>query len=315
MGCDGGTIPRRDELVRLKKKPEQKDKESELSFRWKHCAITQQPLQAPIVACGHGRLYSKESILECLLDRSKMPEVAQHIATLKDVKVLNLTPNPAFAIKMNGEKGESGHFRDPRESPYVCPVIGIEFSGKFKFVLLWECGCVISEKALKGVPSKVCHKCQKPFQSDDIVYLNSDGETLELMKKQMEERKVRIKANKKSKKNKAAETQPCCTATSSSEPQPSTSGSSAEINMIEEPKLSVSENGETNKPGKRARSPERAKKDLESLTDPAYKKSKSQYSVAKDQRASSVYKSLFTSHDDAKTQTKAHWITYNPFYN
>lgn len=23
MGCDGGTIPRRDELVRLKKKPEQ----------------------------------------------------------------------------------------------------------------------------------------------------------------------------------------------------------------------------------------------------------------------------------------------------
>ena len=30
MGCDGGTIPTRDELVRLKKKPEQKDKNSEL---------------------------------------------------------------------------------------------------------------------------------------------------------------------------------------------------------------------------------------------------------------------------------------------
>ena len=26
MGCDGGTIPRRDELVRIKKKPEQVNK-------------------------------------------------------------------------------------------------------------------------------------------------------------------------------------------------------------------------------------------------------------------------------------------------
>jgi Rtf2 RING-finger len=298
MGGDGGSIAGRKDLVQSKKKPEQKDKESELSFRWKHYTITQQPLQAPIVACGYGRLYSKESILECLLDRRNMPKVAQHIATLKDVKVLNLTPNPAFAIKMNGEKGESGHFRDPRESPYVCPVIGIEFSGKFKFVLLWECGCVISERALKLVPSEVCHKCQKPFNNEDIVFLNSDGETLELMKKQMQERKARVKANK----NKANR---------SIEPPPST----MEIKKIEELKLKVSQNNEANKPVKRERSPERTKMDLETLTDPAYKKAKSQYSVAKDQRASSVYKSIFTSHDDTKTQTRAHWITYNPFYS
>ena len=31
MGCDGGTIPRRDELVKVKKKPEQKDKDAELA--------------------------------------------------------------------------------------------------------------------------------------------------------------------------------------------------------------------------------------------------------------------------------------------
>jgi len=317
MGCDGGTIPRRDELVRLKKKPEQKDKESELSFRWKHCAITQQPLQNPIVACGHGRLYSKEAVLEGLLDRSKLPEGAQHITTLKDVKELKLTPNPAFAIKANGEKGESGHFRDPRESPYVCPVIGIEFSGKFRFAFLWECGCVISEKALKEVPSRVCHKCQKPFQIEDLVYLNAEGETLALMRKQMEERKVKLKASKKNKKNKAVATESCSSASSSScssDPQPSTSGSV--VMKVEDPKLIAPKNvGEKGKSEKRGRSPERAKKDLESLSDPAYKKSKIDYSVAKDQKATSVYKSLFTSHDDAKNQTKAHWVTYNPFYN
>lgn len=51
------------------------------------------------------------------------------------------------------------------------------------------------------------------------------------------------------------------------------------------------------------------------LEDPVYKKAKLTHSIAKDQSATNVYKSLFTSHDDDKTQTRAHWITYNPFYN
>lgn len=51
------------------------------------------------------------------------------------------------------------------------------------------------------------------------------------------------------------------------------------------------------------------------LEDPVYKKAKLTHSIAKDQTATNVYKSLFTSHDDDKNQTRAHWITYNPFYN
>jgi len=54
-----------------------------LSFRWKHCSITQEPLQTPIVACGLGRLYSKDAVIEALLDRANMPETAQHISSLK----------------------------------------------------------------------------------------------------------------------------------------------------------------------------------------------------------------------------------------
>lgn len=49
--------------------------------------------------------------------------------------------------------------------------------------------------------------------------------------------------------------------------------------------------------------------------DPAYKKAKDNYSVAKDPKASEVFKSLFTSHKSAAEQDRAHWITYNPFYN
>lgn len=45
------------------------------------------------------------------------------------------------------------------------------------------------------------------------------------------------------------------------------------------------------------------------------KKMKADYSVAKDKNVSDVYKSLFTSHKSEKEQTRAHWVTYNPFYN
>jgi len=49
--------------------------------------------------------------------------------------------------------------------------------------------------------------------------------------------------------------------------------------------------------------------------DPAYKKAKSDYSVAKDPKASEVFKSIFTTHKSATEQDRAHWVTYNPFYN
>lgn len=49
--------------------------------------------------------------------------------------------------------------------------------------------------------------------------------------------------------------------------------------------------------------------------DPSYKKTKKAYSVAKDPQSSEVYKSLFTSHKSDKEQSRAHWVTYNPFYN
>lgn len=35
--------------------------------RWTTCALSGQPLAAPVVACGLGRLYSKASVLEFLL--------------------------------------------------------------------------------------------------------------------------------------------------------------------------------------------------------------------------------------------------------
>lgn len=61
----------------------QKDKDSELSFQWRYCSITQQLLKQPIVMCGLGRLYNKESLIEALINRDILPTSAYHIRTLK----------------------------------------------------------------------------------------------------------------------------------------------------------------------------------------------------------------------------------------
>lgn len=316
MGCDGGTIPKRDELVKVKKRPEQKDKASELSFKWCHCAITQQELQVPIVACMLGRLYSKDSVIEALLDRSKMPEHAAHIKTLKDIKDLTLTTNTAY--KRGAETGDG--YIDRQTSEYMCPTTGIEMNGKFKFCFPWKCGCVVSERALKEVRNTICHKCQTNYSEDDIVILNPNQADLDLMTVRMETRLARMKAEKKSKKASKASS-----VTNEAEPKQSTSNSSnvnhspldttssssittEEVKLIKD--LKKSDESSSSK-RKNTILPTGAKE----IEDPAFKKAKSSYSVAKDGNASTVYKSLFTSSDKAKSQTRAHWVTYNPFYN
>jgi len=54
----------------------------------------------------------------------------------------------------------------------------------------------------------------------------------------------------------------------------------------------------------------------EALLDPALKKLKDgNEDVQNDPKATAVYKSLFTTHESAQLQDRAHWVTYNPFYN
>lgn len=102
--------------------------------------------------CGLGRLYNKLSVIEGLLNRSTLPETARHIKNLKDIRELKLAPNPEYKAQ-DEKKGDS---TEERACPYICPIAGLEMSGKFKFIALWSCGCVISERAFKQIGDKVC---------------------------------------------------------------------------------------------------------------------------------------------------------------
>ncbi|GBP54671.1 Protein RTF2 homolog [Eumeta japonica] len=319
MGCDGGTIPKRDELVRMKKKPEQKDKDAERTCKWRNCALSQQPLQEPIVACGLGKLYSKSSVLEALLDKESKPDSINHIKNMKDIKDLKLVKNPAYAdIEHNNGAVDEG------SAPYICPISGLEMTGRFRFVFLWSCGCVLAERALKEVKQNICHMCQQPFKDEDIVVLNGTEEDLEQLKNKIAVRNANRK-NKKIKKEKPdtdlekPSTSKCelnnemCSDSSIKKEAEAGPSHSTKKEMDTIP-LSLPKYDEKKQMrgllGSFKRAPPNDFND-----DPIFKKTKKDYSVAKDPKSSEIYKSIFTSHQTEKQQQRAHWVTYNPFYN
>lgn len=236
-----------------------------------------------------------------------MPESASHIKSLKDVKDLNLTPNPAF--------DPTGKKYDTRSAPYICSLIGLEMTGKFRFVALWSCGCAFSERALKEIKGNICNNCQKPYSEEDIIILNGNEEDVDLMRVKMEARVARRKSVKKDKKSKV-------TATVTNESEPSTSTSATAPSASSTELDNKPETVDANHVAKEAKvttklitNPMKRKEKNGNYDDPAFKKSKDGYSVAKDPKATDVYKSLFTSHQSEQSQTRAHWVTYNPFYN
>lgn len=303
MGCDGGTIPKRHELVKGPKKVEKVDKNAELAAKWKYCALSQEKLKRPIVACELGRLYNKDAVIEYLLDKSaERPnaEAVAHIRGTRDIKELNLTDNPEWEGERRNAKGD--RYEDVHCGMFICPVVGLEMNGKHRFCYLRTCGCVFSDRALKEVKTEICHKCGDPFKAEDIVVLNGTKEEVEKLKENMVERRAKAKT-KKSKKSKAAET--VSTASESKEDSQSPPVDAAESS-------SVQNGGESSQsavagPSGSSSSSKGAKSSTTST---------SKRSIQDMEGKSEAFKSLFTSHSSAK-RTKdqtSNWVTHTPYH-
>ncbi|KND01123.1 uncharacterized protein SPPG_04214 [Spizellomyces punctatus DAOM BR117] len=218
MGCDGGSIPRRDELVKTKKAAERADPRIQLIAAWFFCALSKQPLAVPVVACALGKLYNKDAILEFLLNKGGYGDgdlICKHITSFKDVVTLNLTPNPAFKSNSDAATVLGNIDERPLVSRFSCPISGREMNGNYRFSYIATCGCVFSDQALKEVPSSTCLKCNKPYspedvlpinptQEDEIARLQQRMETLKAHRAKEAEEKKRQKKEKK-KKSKGAE--------------------------------------------------------------------------------------------------------------
>lgn len=265
MGGDGGSIPRRDDLVRSKQRPPQADRSASNAARWRHCSLTQDRLRQPIVSCRLGRLYNKESIINKLLNRNVPNNVADHVKKLKDVRELRLTINPSHT-KSSDPLSSVGEF--------FCPITGLEMTGTHPFIYLWPCGCVFAKKAVEMVHENRCMQCGKPFTADDTILINPQTEE-ELA---IAEKRLKSCSAEKMKKRPLPE-----------EPsKPLATNQLSDENSSEEPKK------------KERRSDEEKKQPNQS--------------IQQDPNATSVYKSLFVTSEEAKRQPKSHWVTYNPLY-
>jgi len=300
MGCDGGTIPTRDELVKLKKKPERKDKDSARLYRWRHCAITQEPLKKPVVACEMGRLYNKEAVIELLLEKKERSARNEHIQKLKDVMEVELSDNPAYD-KDKASVGD-GMYVDRLVSPWICPITGLEMNGTSRFAFPWKVGKVVSERAVKILQKDEGEAHN--FKEEDIIIMNPEGDELDLMNAKMIARRARVKAEKKagkeSKKMKRSHVEENGEfkkpdLVSAGGPSSSSGGGSS----TEEPKV------------KKVKG-EAAVADVAEFS--GFKKNK-KISLQEDASKSEIYKSLFSSHKTALNKPVGNWVTFDPRYN
>ncbi|XP_054429553.1 replication termination factor 2 isoform X2 [Pteronotus mesoamericanus] len=301
MGCDGGTIPKRHELVKGPKKVEKVDKDAELVAQWNYCALSQEILRRPIVACELGRLYNKDAVIEFLLDKSSgkpLGKAASHIKSIKNVTELRLSDNPAWGGDRGNTKGDKHD--DLQRARFLCPVVGLEMNGRHRFCFLRCCGCVFSERALKEIKAEVCHTCGAAFQEDDVIVLNGTKEDVEALKGRMEERRLRAKLEKKAKKPKAAESVPKLDV--------SEGPSKVKAGKSEEPSLDSREKKASPAPRSTAASGSSSGK----AGKPAGAATKR--SIA-DSAESEAYKSIFTTHSSAKRskEESAHWVTHTSY--
>ncbi|CEM20269.1 unnamed protein product [Vitrella brassicaformis CCMP3155] len=229
MGGDGGSIPGRADMIRtagykfarnlggmgytpntqVRAGDEKYDTTTERRLRWGTCAVSQEKLSPPVVACRLGQLYNKEALLRRLLDKT-LPPNAEHIRGSRDFR------------EVGGEWNSS-------TGRLVCPITRVDMDGNAKGVLVWKCGCVLSDKALKQfgnesknhnhsssntkegeskqqedgttTDSKKCLSCGAVYTDEDLVCLVPTEDELKANRQKIDA--IRAK-NPKTKKAKAA---------------------------------------------------------------------------------------------------------------
>lgn len=125
MGNDGGSIPKRSEVIKQKKKKQKISKDGQ---GLQLCSMTKEKLRLPLVACKRGLIYNKEGVIKRMLEKS-MPHEFRHIKKLSNLVSL------------------SARSFDANTHQLCCAITRTELSDCKPFQVN-DCGCVISVSAL-----------------------------------------------------------------------------------------------------------------------------------------------------------------------
>lgn len=185
-GGDGGATgaESRDCYLNMyaEKKPDKVDPNEQRLSKWLNCALSNEPLREPCVIDKLGNVFNKEALVEALLGK-KLPKAFSHIKGLKDMINIELSRIPGI------EKVHGG-------TQFQCPITGLEFNGKYKFIALRACGHVLSAKALKEVKSSSCLVCHKEFKEPDKMVINGSEEEVTVLRERLEEERMKSKGKK-----------------------------------------------------------------------------------------------------------------------
>ncbi|KAK2747872.1 hypothetical protein FQN55_004749 [Onygenales sp. PD_40] len=169
MGNDGGSIPKRCELVKSAARnptaAELKETLKEhLEHYWSTCPLSHKELLLPIVSDSAGILYNKDAILKYLLptdDAEDISSKADCEEILKGrVKGLRDVVEVKFEVDNDEEK---------RKKRWVCPITRKELGPNVKSVYLVPCGHAFSEEAIREMKSDKCLQCNEPCAPENVI--------------------------------------------------------------------------------------------------------------------------------------------------
>ncbi|KAF1974870.1 DUF602-domain-containing protein [Bimuria novae-zelandiae CBS 107.79] len=169
MGNDGGSIPKRRELVKeaAKAPTAAQIKEARAESQdhaWNHCALSSKPLAAPVVSDCLGTLYNKDSILEFLLAEEGSAEKVEGEKVLGGrVKGLKDVVEVKFEVDREEERGNG------RREKWVCPVTRVEMGPGTKAVYVVPCGHAFAGSVVREVQERVCVQCNEAYAENDVI--------------------------------------------------------------------------------------------------------------------------------------------------
>ncbi|KKP05630.1 hypothetical protein THAR02_02271 [Trichoderma harzianum] len=175
MGNDGGSIPKRRELVKnAARAPTISELKAtaleSLAHAWAHCALSDAPLDLDaVVSDWRGRLYSYEAILKGLMpsdDPNEVTPASLGIRSLRDVAKLKFSKT--------GDK-------------WACPISMKEMGPATKAVYLVPCGHAFAEVAITEIKEEACPECGEAFTQENVIAILPTAEKdLDRLQKRIE---------------------------------------------------------------------------------------------------------------------------------
>ena len=168
MGNDGGSIPKRRELVKsAARAPNMSELKAtaleSLSHAWSHCALTSEPLDSRnVVSDWRGKLYNYESVLKGLMPEAGAPSSDVFDAAFEATGIKSLRDIQKLHFKLYTPAGKE-------REVWACPVSLKELGPSTKAVYVVPCGHVFADVVFKEVKDNLCPECGSQFDDKNLI--------------------------------------------------------------------------------------------------------------------------------------------------